>query len=200
MWWVGLTNTPRQDTKDYKWTDGTAHDDTILPWKKGQPDNGGYGEHCGEFWNRELNDDNCDNKRNYICEKDKYWTIPVNTPPVVIKTNPTPPTRATTLSTSPASSGPTTTLAPPPTIFIPIATRAGVSYVSNSRNIFSAGCMSSMTDCSGKPEGDYQNCAGCSVYATCAVSGFYTRPCPQYLKWDDNLKSCQFRSSTCFGP
>lgn len=40
-------------------------------WKKGQPDNGGYGEHCGEFWNRELNDDSCDNQRNYICEKDK---------------------------------------------------------------------------------------------------------------------------------
>jgi len=39
-------------------------------WMKGQPDNGGYGEHCGEFWNKQLNDDNCDNLRHYICEKD----------------------------------------------------------------------------------------------------------------------------------
>ena len=43
-------------------------------WKKGEPNNGGYGEHCAEFWNRELNDDNCDNKRHYICEKDKCKT------------------------------------------------------------------------------------------------------------------------------
>jgi hypothetical protein len=30
LWWIGLSNVPRKDTKDYKWTDGKALDTKIL--------------------------------------------------------------------------------------------------------------------------------------------------------------------------
>lgn len=30
MWWIGLSNIPRKDTKDYKWTDGKDLDTKIL--------------------------------------------------------------------------------------------------------------------------------------------------------------------------
>lgn len=195
MWWIGLTNTPRTDTKDYKWLDGHDLNNNVIQWKKGQPDNGGYGEHCGEFWNKELNDDNCDNKRNYICEKDKYWKTPLNTPTLIVKTPPTAP------STTPTTNGvttPSTTAKPPPTVFIPLPAMMGVSTVKIGGNVFITGCIS---DCTGKPEGDYQSCQGCSLYTTCAVSGFfYHRPCPVNLKWDDNKKTCEYRSSSCRGP
>jgi len=62
-----------------------------------------------------------------------------------------------------------------------------------------AGCLTGQTDCGVLPEGDYQSCQGCHYYVTCAPSGVFTRPCPAQLVWDDNLKTCQGRSSTC-GP
>ena len=30
MWWVGLSNKPRKDTKDFKWTDGKPLDTRVL--------------------------------------------------------------------------------------------------------------------------------------------------------------------------
>lgn len=202
MWWVGLTNRPRKDAKDYKWTDGKSLDPKILQWKKGQPDNGGYGEHCGEFWNRELNDDNCDNKRHYICEKDKYWTTPVNKPSLPIITPPTKSTgsttKATTVTTKPT---PSPTYSTPTTVNIHIPTKPGVTVVTNKQNsVFTTGCVKSFSDCKGKKEGDYPNCQGCGYYITCAASGVWARPCPRNLKFDDNTKTCEYRSSTCKGP
>ncbi len=48
------------------------------------------------------------------------------------------------------------------------------------------------------PDGDYQSCCGCCVYATCANGILYdNRPCPAGLVWDDNLRRCEFTSSTC---
>ena len=62
--WIGLSNIEQKG--EYKWVDGTVPED--LPWDKGQPnedENGcaninGYGS---------VKDENCDNKRGYICEK-----------------------------------------------------------------------------------------------------------------------------------
>lgn len=185
MWWIGLSNIPRKDTKDYKWTDGKALDPKILQWKKGQPDNGGYGEHCGEFWNRDLNDDNCDLQRNFICEKDKYWKPPVNKPSISIKT---PPTASTTKAPTTHTTATATTPKPPPTVYIPLPTQPGVPYVSTGGNIFTTGCVAKLQDCYGKAEGDYQACKGCGHYVTCAASGMWNRPCPLNLKWDDNAE------------
>ena len=87
-------------------------------------------------------------------------------------TDPTarPPDTTTTKAT------PTTTVAPPPT---------------------SGPCISS---CKGMPNGDYQSCKGCRVYATCSNGDIYdNRPCPANLVWDDNKKRCEWTSDTCHG-
>ncbi|CAH1780328.1 unnamed protein product [Owenia fusiformis] len=71
-YWLGMTDNPRGD-KNYYWIDGTTWDPEVarVAWKKGQPDGGSRGdEHCGEFtpdgfWN----DQQCDDRRRYICKK-----------------------------------------------------------------------------------------------------------------------------------
>ena len=56
-----------------------------------------------------------------------------------------------------------------------------------------------ITSCLDKPDGDYQSCQGCSVYASCVGGYMYdNRPCPPGTSWDDNMKQCVFESSTCF--
>ena len=48
------------------------------------------------------------------------------------------------------------------------------------------------------PDGDYQSCQGCHVYATCSNEILYdNRPCPADLVWDDNAKRCEWISTTC---
>nr|KAG5691224.1 hypothetical protein BaRGS_019435 [Batillaria attramentaria] len=46
-----------------------------------------------------------------------------------------------------------------------------------------------ITSCVGRPNGDYQSCFGCSVYASC-VGGMIinNRACPGGTVWDDGLK------------
>ncbi|XP_046337517.2 uncharacterized protein LOC124119147 [Haliotis rufescens] len=52
--------------------------------------------------------------------------------------------------------------------------------------------------CSGRPNGDYQSCNGCDVYATCANGYLYdNRPCVAGTVWDDTLKRCEMTSTTC---
>ena len=47
-------------------------------------------------------------------------------------------------------------------------------------------------------DGDYQSCLSCDVYLTCSNGLTYdNRPCPADLVWDDNLKRCEWTSSTC---
>ena len=56
-------------------------------------------------------------------------------------------------------------------------------------------CVSS---CTGMPDGDYQSCNGCNVYLTCSNEITHDdRPCPDGLVWDDNLKRCEWESTTC---
>ena len=56
-------------------------------------------------------------------------------------------------------------------------------------------CVSS---CDGVPDGDFQSCLGCDVYATCSNELLYDeRPCPANLVWDDHVKKCQYESATC---
>ncbi|XP_052217650.1 uncharacterized protein LOC127835323 isoform X2 [Dreissena polymorpha] len=74
--WVGLSNRPRTDNTGFKWEDQTYLDTSILPWRPDQPDNN-YGlEHCGDLWNGELNDNNCNEQYPYICEM--YLSPPQN--------------------------------------------------------------------------------------------------------------------------
>jgi hypothetical protein len=56
-----------------------------------------------------------------------------------------------------------------------------------------------VNDCSVVPDGYYQSCQGCTVYATCAAGGqlYDNRPCPEGLFWDDNVRGCVWISSTC---
>ena len=55
-----------------------------------------------------------------------------------------------------------------------------------------------MSSCSGVSDGDYMSCQGCNVYATCSNGLLYDgRPCPANLVWDDNLKRCEWESTTC---
>ncbi|KAI0237327.1 hypothetical protein LSAT2_012188, partial [Lamellibrachia satsuma] len=51
--------------------------------------------------------------------------------------------------------------------------------------------------CNGVPDGNYQSCNGCNVYASCGGGILYdNRPCPATLEWDDNAKNCVVSSST----
>ncbi len=56
-----------------------------------------------------------------------------------------------------------------------------------------------ITDCEGLPDGDYQSCRGCHIYASCVSGILYDyRPCnPLGLQWDDNTKRCEVESTTC---
>ena len=55
-----------------------------------------------------------------------------------------------------------------------------------------------VSDCNGMQNGDYQSCLSCDVYLTCSNGLTYdNRPCPADLVWDDNLKRCEWTSSTC---
>ena len=58
---------------------------------------------------------------------------------------------------------------------------------------------SCITDCEGVPDGNYQSCKGCNVYAACGGGVLYDeQPCPtSELVWDDNSKTCEFYSETC---
>ena len=52
--------------------------------------------------------------------------------------------------------------------------------------------------CTGLPDGDYQSCSGCHVYATCSQGHLHDdRPCPRGLVWDDSMKRCLRTSPTC---
>ena len=58
-----------------------------------------------------------------------------------------------------------------------------------------AGCVS---DCRGWPDGDYQSCKGCDIYATCNGGQLFDeRPCPEGLVWDDKKHYCDHKSDTC---
>lgn len=54
--------------------------------------------------------------------------------------------------------------------------------------------------CRGMPDGDYHSCKGCLYFATC-TNGYLVdaRKCAWFggLLWDDNLKRCEWTSSTC---
>ncbi|XP_065941679.1 uncharacterized protein [Magallana gigas] len=47
-------------------------------------------------------------------------------------------------------------------------------------------------------DGDYQSCATCNGYVTCANRILYPRDCPnRFLVWDDHTKTCESVSNTC---
>ncbi len=53
-------------------------------------------------------------------------------------------------------------------------------------------------DCSILPDGNYQSCHGCNMYAACSNGQIVDQiPCHALLVWDDNLKSCEYTSQTC---
>ncbi|KAL3886786.1 hypothetical protein ACJMK2_026758 [Sinanodonta woodiana] len=58
-------------------------------------------------------------------------------------------------------------------------------------------CISKFEDCHVVGEGDFQYCNSCTNFATCAQSGFYVRSCPNNLSFDDSVKRCVLKSSTC---
>ena len=62
--WIGQSNIEQKG--EYKWVDGTVPGD--LPWAKGHPNEDENGcANINEYQN--VKDENCDNKRGYICEK-----------------------------------------------------------------------------------------------------------------------------------
>ena len=52
--------------------------------------------------------------------------------------------------------------------------------------------------CEGLPDGDFQSCLGCHVYATCMEGILHdNRPCPHNLVWDNTHRRCMRTSPTC---
>ena len=69
-------------------------------------------------------------------------------------------------------------------------------------NLFIKLNIECVLDCTGQTDGDYQSCTNCNMYVTCSNGITYAdRPCPAAnLVWDDNLKRCEYVSTTCTGP
>ncbi|XP_058262267.1 CD209 antigen-like protein A [Hemibagrus wyckioides] len=67
--WIGLNYNVSES--DWKWVDSSALSKTY--WAKGEPNNNGGNEQCVEIWTytdlNGWNDVNCNNKKNWICEK-----------------------------------------------------------------------------------------------------------------------------------
>jgi len=55
-----------------------------------------------------------------------------------------------------------------------------------------------VSDCSDKPDGDYQSCETCNGFVTCSNGLVNKMPCPGGLVWDDSKKDCEYTSETCF--
>ena len=54
--------------------------------------------------------------------------------------------------------------------------------------------------CDQLDDGNYQSCVTCTAYHTCSHGHLIAnRPCPPGTVWDDNLKRCEYTSSTCTG-
>ncbi|XP_053408178.1 uncharacterized protein LOC123560994 isoform X2 [Mercenaria mercenaria] len=71
-WWIGLQRHPGNDSI-WLWTDGTTRNETgnFIPWGSGEPNNYGDSEDCAEIWDNLLNDKNCDQPLQFICERPK---------------------------------------------------------------------------------------------------------------------------------
>ncbi|XP_046560769.1 proprotein convertase subtilisin/kexin type 5-like isoform X2 [Haliotis rubra] len=57
-----------------------------------------------------------------------------------------------------------------------------------------------ITNCTALPDGNYQSCKGCSLYASCRQRRIRLNKCSPGTFWDDSLKRCEKNSSTCPGP
>jgi len=55
-----------------------------------------------------------------------------------------------------------------------------------------------VSDCTDKPDGDYQSCDTCNGFVTCSNGLLSNMPCPAGLVWDDSKKDCEYTSETCF--
>ena len=55
------------------------------------------------------------------------------------------------------------------------------------------GCVS---DCKDMPDGEYESCTTCEGYVVCQYGHYYELLCPPNHVWNDEKKSCEFKSST----
>ncbi|KAK6173243.1 hypothetical protein SNE40_016730 [Patella caerulea] len=54
-----------------------------------------------------------------------------------------------------------------------------------------------VVNCSGLTAGLYQSCTDCSSYVSCIIGFMFTNTCPTNNYWDDIIKQCVPKSSTC---
>ncbi|XP_053408183.1 uncharacterized protein LOC123559963 [Mercenaria mercenaria] len=71
-WWIGLQRHPGNDSI-WLWTDGTSRNETdnFIQWGSGEPNNHRDSEDCAEIWDNLLNDKNCEQPLQFICERPK---------------------------------------------------------------------------------------------------------------------------------
>ena len=82
---------------------------------------------------------------------------------------------------------------------IPVASDAENSEDGSTCPCTSTG-QTCVRSCRGVPDGDYQSCQCCHgtrAYISCSGGRFYRRPCPANLVWADDIKQCNYTSSTC---
>merc|ERR1711860_251016 len=58
-------------------------------------------------------------------------------------------------------------------------------------------CVSSLSECIARGNGDYPSCTGCHQFVSCANDGIHIQDCPNNLRFDDTMKRCVYASSTC---
>ncbi|KAK3591077.1 hypothetical protein CHS0354_005474 [Potamilus streckersoni] len=129
-------------------------------------------------------------RRNTITETTKQpgttYTITIMTTLRSMSTTSTSPDMMTLCATTtPSMTTPTTTLR-----------RSDVRLVHLRQPQYSTAAVC-VYSCVGKINGNYQYCPDCRKYVACSNGNQYIMPCPANLVWDDILKRCEWKSSTC---
>ncbi|KAH3701466.1 discoidin, CUB and LCCL domain-containing protein 2-like [Dreissena polymorpha] len=108
------------------------------------------------------------------------------------------PTTAAPTTAAPVTTATMTTPMPPVTSTVQMATTPMPTQAAITLPPVGPKKGQCITSCLGRANGDYQSCTGCDVYITCVWSSMYAnRPCPKMQQWDDNLKRCDIKSTTC---
>ncbi|XP_071175832.1 uncharacterized protein [Mytilus edulis] len=106
------------------------------------------------------------------------------------------PTAVPMTTPSPTTAVPMTTSSPTQRATAAVTTQGPIAVVTTGQNSLSGkGKFDCITSCKGKSSGYYGACDDCFGYITCNWGITYKRKCPSGLKWNSDLKVCDYKSN-----